>query len=311
MTETDQREAVLRARVWLSRAVEPGSAVVYRYLAEVGPVEAVRQIRGGTAPAAVCDAAAGGRGLDAVDADLAGAARHGLRMLLPEDEQWPGVVFSRMETVTARGVAGLAPPLMLWLRGRQPVDRLTARAVALVGTHAATAYGQHVASDLGYRLAAAGWTVVGGGGFGIATAAHRGALAAGGATLAVLAGGLDAPYPHANAGLFDRIAEGGLLLSEWPPGCAPARRRVLLRNRLIAGLVAGSVVVEAGARSGAKDIAYRTGQLGGPVMCVPGPVTSAASVGTHQLLRDSTARLVTSATEVLQEISRAGGRGWD
>jgi DNA processing protein len=292
--------------VWLSRAVEPGSAAVYRYVARVGPVEAVRQIRAGKAPAAVHRAAAGRRDQDAVDADLATAARHGLRILLPEDEEWPEFTLLRMEAATARGVPDLAPPLMLWLRGRCRLEELTAQAVAIVGARAATEYGHHVAGDLAYRLAARGWTVVSGGALGIDAAAHRGALAAGGRTVAVIAGGLDTPYPRGNARLFDRIADDGLLLSEWPPGCTPQRHRFLLRNRLIAGLVSGSVVVEAGTRSGAKNTARRTRELGGSVMVVPGPVTSAMSVGSHQLLRDSSARLVTSAAEVLEEVGRIG-----
>src|SRR5215212_5828766 len=96
--------AVLRARVWLSRAVEPGSAALYRYIAEVGPVEAVRQIRAGAVPPGVSQAAAGRRHLDQVDADLARAERHGLRVLIPEDEEWPEYALLRMEAATARGL---------------------------------------------------------------------------------------------------------------------------------------------------------------------------------------------------------------
>lgn len=298
--------AVLRARVWLSRAVEPGSAAVYLYVARVGPVEAVRRIRADIAPAAVSQAAAGRRHQDEVDADLARAAHHGLRILLPEDDEWPEFALLRMEAATARGVPDLAPPLMMWLRGGHRLDDLTGQAVAIVGARAATQYGHHVAGDLAYRLGTRGWTVVSGGAFGIDAAAHRGALAAGGRTVAVIAGGLDVPYPRGHARLFDRIAQDGLLVSEWPPGCSPQRHRFLLRNRLIAGLVAGSVVVEAGTRSGAKNTARRTRELGGSVMVVPGPVTSAMSVGSHQLLRESTARLVTSAADVLEEVGRIG-----
>ncbi len=298
--------AVMRARVWLSRAVEPGCAAVYRYVAGLGPVEAVRQIRAGTAPSAVSDATAGRRNEDRVDADLLRASRNGLRILFPEDEEWPGFALLRMEAATARGVPDLAPPLMLWLRGGTRLDELTDQAVAIVGARASTSYGNHVAGDLAYRLANRDWTVVSGGALGIDTAAHRGALAAGGRTIAVIAGGLDEPYPRGNARLFDQIADHGLLISEWPPGCSPQRHRFLLRNRLIAGLVAGSVVVEAGARSGAKNTARHTRELGGVVMCVPGPVTSAMSVGSNQLLRDSAARLVTNAGEIIEEIGRIG-----
>jgi DNA processing protein len=299
-------DAVRQARVWLSRAAEPGSAALYRYVAGVGPVEAVRRLRAGTAPTSVAGATAARRGEDRVAADLAAAARHGLRVLVPEDDEWPEFALLRMDVATARGVADLAPPLMLWVRGNLRLDELADQAVAVVGARASTEYGNHVAGDLAYRLASRGWTVISGGALGIDAAAHRGALAAGGRTVAVIAGGLDVPYPAGNSRLFDKIADSGLLLSEWPPGCAPQRHRFLLRNRLIAGLVAGTVVVEAGARSGARHTARRTHELGSPVMAVPGPVTSAMSVGSNQLLRDSTARAVTNAAEVLEEIGRLG-----
>jgi DNA processing protein len=299
-------DAVVRARVWLSRGVEPGSGAVYRYVERAGPVAAVRQIRAGTAPAELEQATAARRHHDHVAEDLARAARSGLRVLVPEDDEWPAYVLLRMHTATARGVPGLAPPLMMWVRGQPRLDDLTERAVAIVGARAATPYGEYVAGDLAYHLAARGWTVVSGGALGIDAAAHRGALAAGGRTVAVIAGGLDTPYPHRNSRLFDQIAERGLLISEWPPGTAPQRHRFLLRNRLIAGLVAGSVVIEAGSRSGAKNTARHTRELGGTVMAVPGPVTSAMSVGCHQLVRECSARLVTSAADVLEEIGRIG-----
>ncbi len=180
--------------------------------------------------------------------------------------------------------------------------------MAVVGSRASTAYGEHVAGEFGYQLAERGWTVVSGGAFGIDAAAHRGALAADGPTVAVLACGVDRPYPAANGALLHRIAESGLVVSEWPPGAAPHQHRFLVRNRLIAGLTRGTVVVEAAARSGATATANRAQKLGKQVMVVPGPVTSAMSVGCHELLRDqeSTARLVASAAHVLEVVGRLG-----
>src|SRR5262249_6034613 len=201
--------AVLRARVWLSRTVEPGSAAVYSYVDRVGPVEAARRIRAGTAPAEVNGLAAARREQDQVDADLATAAQHGIRLLAPEDDEWPDFALLRMHTATARGVSDLAPPLMLWVRGRSRLDDLTGQAVAIVGARAATPYGNHVASDMAYRLAGRGWTVVSGGALGIDTAAHCGALAVGGPTIAVIAGGLDAPHPSCHLPLFRHIAPRG------------------------------------------------------------------------------------------------------
>lgn len=299
-------ERVRRARVWLSRAVEPGSGAVYRFVADLGPVEAVRRIRAGIAPAEVDRAAAGRRHVDEVDADLANAERGGIRLLVPEDDEWPAYALLRMESATGRGVPDLAPPLALWVRGTVRLDELVERAVAVVGTRAPTQYGRAIGKDLAHQLAARDWTVVSGGALGIDTEAHRGALSAGGRTVAIIAGGLDAPYPRDNLQLFERVAEAGLLVSEWPPGTAPQRHRFLLRNRLIAGLVLGAVVVEAGARSGASNTARRAQELGVPVMALPGPVTSAMSVGCHHLIRAGGARLVTNTMEIVEEIGRLG-----
>ena len=114
------------------------------------------------------------------------------------------------------------PPVALWVRGPARLDELADRSVAIVGSRASTAYGEHVAAELGHQLGERGWTVVSGGAFGIDAAAHRGALAAEAPTMAVLACGVDRPYPAAHGALFDRIAETGLLVSEWPPGLRAA-----------------------------------------------------------------------------------------
>jgi DNA processing protein len=160
---------------------------------------------------------------------------------------------------------------------------------------------------------------VSGGAYGIDAAAHRAALAADGYTVIVSAGGLDRPYPAGHRDLYDRVAERGLLLSERPPGCAPHRVRFLTRNRLIAALATGTLIVEAGARSGALNTARHAQTLGRPVMAVPGPVTSAMSVGCHNLLRRdpsagsdvypaATAVLVTSADDIVQIVGSVGER---
>ena len=149
----------------------------------------------------------------------------------------------------------------------------------IVGARAATPYGEHVTAELAYGLARRDVVVVSGGAYGIDAAAHRAALAAGGQTVVVSAGGLDRPYPPGNATLYDRAAETGLVVSESPPGCAPQRHRFLTRNRLIAALSTGVVVVEAAARSGAMNTAGHCRTLGRPLMAVPGPVTSPMSVG--------------------------------
>lgn len=237
------------------------------------------------------------------------ARRLGIRLVTPEDEEWPAQLLHAMLLATERGVPELAPPLGLWVRGPVSLDEALERSVAVIGSRASTSYGEHVAAEIAFGLADRGWTVVSGGALGIDGAAHRAALAADGVTVAVLAGGLDRPYPAAHGAMFERIAGTGLLVSEWPPGCAPYRRRFLIRNRLIAALSAGTVVVEASARSGTASTARRCRELGRSLMAVPGPVTSAVSVGTHELLRggeDGGARLVCSAGQVLEEVGRLG-----
>jgi len=149
--------------------------------------------------------------------------------------------------------------------------------------------------------------VVSGGAYGIDAAAHRGALTSGGITVAVLACGVDRPYPMGNAALFERIANSGLLVSEWPPGTEPHRHRFLIRNRVIAALTSGTVMVEASARSGATSTLRRAAALKRPAMVVPGPVTSAMSVGCHDMLREiAGSRLVTGLAHVLDEVGRIG-----
>ena len=203
----------------------------------------------------------------------------------------------------ARG--DLAPPIALWVRGPGALDEICDQSAAIVGARAATSYGLHVAGELGAGLAAAGFAVVSGAAIGVDGAAHRGALAAGGASVAVLACGIDRSYPAAHEALLERIVATGLVVSEYPPGSVPARHRFLVRNRLIAGLAGGTVVVEAGLRSGAQRTAADARSLGRPVMAVPGPVTSGRSAGCHRMIRDG-AVLVTRVEEVLEEVGRIG-----
>ena len=295
-----------RARVWLCRAVEPGTLPIYRMLAAVGPAETVRLIRSSEVGPSVRAESAARWALDAVTDDLLAAERLGARLLTPEDAEWPDTSMRPMELAAAAGADGSAPPFALWLAGGARLDELTERAVAIVGTRACTPYGERVAGELAYSLASRGWTILSGGAYGIDGAAHRGALAAGGRTIAVIAGGLRRPYPAGHAALFTAIRGSGLLVSEWPVDCSAQRHRFLIRNRLIAGLAAGVVVVEALARSGATNTARHASTYGRPLMAVPGPVTSAASVGCHHLVRERDARLVTNADEIVEMVGRIG-----
>ncbi|HEY3467636.1 MAG TPA: DNA-processing protein DprA, partial [Amycolatopsis sp.] len=168
-------------------------------------------------------------------------------------------------------------------------------------------YGEHHAAEIAYGLANRGVPIFSGAAYGIDGAAHRGALAAGGVTVAVLGCAVDAGYPAGHVGLLNRIVrDGGAVVSEYPPGMPPARHRFLVRNRLIAALTEGTLVVEAGLRSGARNTASTAGALGKVVMALPGPVSSATSAGCHELIRDSRATLVSTVDEILEAVGRFG-----
>jgi len=221
-------------------------------------------------------------------------------LIIPSDPQWP----------EALGALGEEQPYALWLRGAaSDLAELSRRSVAIVGARAASAYGSYVAADLGASMAARGWTVISGGAYGVDGSAHRGAIGAGGVTLAVMACGVDRPYPAGHTDLLDAVAVSGAVISEWPPGCPVARTRFLVRNRVIAALTAGTVIVEAGSRSGALNTARHARDLGRNLMAVPGPVTSDLSAGCHSIIRDWGAALVTGADDVLEVLSPIGDGG--
>lgn len=314
-------EDVLRARAFLNRVAEPASIAVWKMVRERGPVEAADRIRVGDVDDHVSEATASRAAMVDPDADLAAAERHGIRLVVPESRDWPHFAVAALEAAGARRLATyekgdrtqaesgeLIPPLALWCRGPGDLASLGVRSVAIVGARAATRYGEQVARTLASGLAERAFVVVSGGAYGIDAAAHRGALAAGNdaETVIVSAGGLDHAYPSGNSALFERAAETGLLLSESPPGSAPKRRRFLTRNRLIAALGTGTVVVEAAHRSGAMNTARHTAGLGRILMAVPGPVTSGQSIGCHELLTaDEPATLVTGVDDVLLAIGSA------
>lgn len=211
-------------------------------------------------------------------------------LVLPGSDAWP----------VGLADLGTAAPHCLWVRGDAGRELLT-RSAALVGARACTDYGTTVAADLAGGLADRGFCVVSGGAYGIDAAAHRGALAAQGASVAVLAGGVDRLYPAGNSALLERlVSDGGAVVSETPPGSVPSRSRFLQRNRLIAAVTRATVVVEAAWRSGSLSTAARAADLLRPVGAVPGPVTSMASAGCHRLLREQQAVCVTDAAEVAE-----------
>jgi DNA processing protein len=192
------------------------------------------------------------------------------------------------------------PPARLYLRGAA-AELLARPAVAVVGARSCSPYGAQVARELSRDLAALGVVVVSGLARGVDGEAHRGALAAGGPTVAVLGCGIDRDYPRAHAQLAGRIAESGLIVSEYPPGVEPAPWRFPARNRIVAGLAQATVVVEARERSGALITADFALELGRDVFAVPGEITSTLSRGTNDLIRQGATPLL-AVDDVLEAL---------
>lgn len=303
------------ARVMLSMIVEPDDANVGRLLRREGGIETLRLLdAGGPMPGVRPEEAAilhhtvrqaGSR--VGFGNDLAHVLDGSYTPLIPGDAHWPVSV----------DALGERAPYVLWARGATSflATRRDAR-VTITGSRAATAYGDHVAGELAADASMAEQIVVSGGAYGIDGAAHHGALAADGDTIAVMASGPDRLYPAGHRDMLERVSDLGLLMSEMPPGSTPTRHRFIARGRLLAALSSATVIVEAGARSGALNVAREAHALGRGVGAVPGPVTSAASTGTHLILREGTATLVTGSHDLAalttgrqQALARAQGLG--
>lgn len=299
--------AALRAWAYLSRVAEPPCAGLAALVQRVGPVEAAERVRRGFVDDAVARRTEARRDIDSSAADLETIARRGGRLITPDDDEWPVLAFAAFRGVAPRspGGASTVAPLVLWAQGPARLDEVAQRAAAVVGTRASTAYGDQVAGELAADLAQRDVAVVSGGAYGIDGAAHRAVLDCDGITVAVLAGGLDVPYPSGHTALLHRIGQHGLLFTEYAPGVRPARHRFLTRNRLVAAVAGAAVVVEAGLRSGAANTAAWARALGRVVTAVPGPVTSSASAGCHALLRNG-AELVTRADHIVELIGHIG-----
>ncbi|GAA1619350.1 DNA-processing protein DprA [Actinoplanes couchii] len=277
------------ARVALTYLTGPGDPRTHHLVDSEGPIAAYRLLNGNRS--------------DWTETPAARRARIALRrtddrLLIPGEPGWPHTLDLAADTPEHDFV----PPLALWAHGTADLPTALTRAVTITGARAATAYGVTVATDIASGCARNGWTVVAGGGFGIDAAAHRAALADDTVTVAVLAGGIDRWYPAGHNALFDRIAQHGLLLTEAPPGTDPTRPRFQARQRLLAALTIGTVLVEAAPRSLSVTTLTTAMTLGRAAMAVPGPVTSALSVACHRMLRDPRVLLVTDAADVLNVI---------
>lgn len=286
------RDDVVLARAAWSRLAEPGDQRVAALVEQVGPSEALRALVS--------------RDVDWLDRylprlteldprrDLETLRRCGGRLVHPGTDEWP----QRLDELAA-------PPACLWVRGPVDLRDLGQRSVAVVGARASTAYGEHVTGEIACGVADRGFVVVSGLAYGVDGAAHRASMTTG-RSVAVVAGGVDRAYPQGHHALMAALVDEGAVVSEVPPGSAPTRSRFLQRNRLIAAMSTGTVVVEAALRSGALNTARTAAALGRPVGAVPGPVTSSASAGCHELVRDGRAVLVTDAAEVVDLVGRIG-----
>lgn len=297
---TDYTEDMI-ARMTLAALTDPGDPVTGKLVQAIGLTETLALIRdpGAAIPAQV-DPLEGirwrqeatSRQKDALSDELVTLTeRSGLRLLTPGRAGWPA------------GLTDLGPsaPLVLWAKGNPELltSSLTSR-VTITGARAATGYGVHVTHELAEQLAGSPRILVSGGAYGIDAETHRAALAVrSGSTIAVLAGGVDRPYPAAHTSLFQRITDGGgLLLSEVPPGFSPSRDRFVARARLMAALSGATVIPEATSRSGSLRVAMAAYDLGRRIGAVPGPITSATSNGCNLLLGEGLAEVVTGAGDV-------------
>jgi DNA processing protein len=241
VSNTIQSDQLQLAAAYPSRVFEPGNIAVWSRVQDVGYTRAANQIQMGEAPLEVLrsvnrDKAYGGS--PEAESELQTAAEHGIRLITPADSEWPhdrfGTDLHRLGLQRVKKwragewdrpeIGEALPPLWLWVKGVGHLAPLVARLVSIVGARAATAYGEHVASEMAFALTGkAIIPVVSGGAYGIDAASHRGALAGGEPTVLVAAGGLDRPCPSGNRTIFDRAAENGLLVSEYPPGLPPNR----------------------------------------------------------------------------------------
>lgn len=291
------------ARIALALFAEPDDPVTGRLIQRVGVVETVRLLASDDAvPLLSKEATAVWRkhfqpdqqpnGLREV---LRATEKLGLSIMVPDVHGFPASLKDLGERV----------PYLLWVKGDVPLlAGEVASRFSITGSRAATSYGEHVAGEIASELASQGKVLVSGGAYGIDAAVHRAALSAGGHTVAVMASGLDRPYPAGNRELLERIGDRGLLVSEQPPGAVPTRGRFVARARLVAALSASTTIVEAAWRSGALAVAHQANELGRVVGAVPGPVTSAASAGTHRILQEGAASLVTDAADLMALVNR-------
>ena len=279
-----------QARLELMSTIEGGSTFWNRAISQRSAPEVVARLRSGEyaehSPSAT-------RRIQQVDGEALREliSKAQARVIIPGDSEWP----TQLDDLEA-------PPIALCLRGVADLRSLALCSIAIVGARAASAYGSRLAAEIALQLGERGWNVISGAAYGIDAAAHRGALTSGAQTAAVLASGVDQPYPSGHDRLYEAICANGVLVAEVLPGVGPTRARFLVRNRVIAALTRGTLVVEAALRSGSLRTAGDALNLNRPVMAMPGPVTSPTSAGCHRLIMEHKAELVTDLADMLVHV---------
>jgi len=296
-----EREERQLAWTFLSRVGQGPCAPLSALIDSVGVLEAARAVRECELPDALRTITEQRSDPDLAARDLERMNALGGRIITPDDPEWPAWRLLGLGRLDAGVDRDAAVPLVLWVRGSRSLVESSEQALAVVGARCSSGYGEQVTADMAADLAVRGWTIVSGAAFGIDAVAHRAALSAGACTIAVLACGVDRPYPAQHHRLLAQIAESGLVVSEYPPGFAARKHHFLARNRLIAALGRAVLVVEAGARSGARNTVKWSRRLGCPALAVPGSVESASSVGCHLMIRAGEAVLVTTTDQVVAE----------
>lgn len=278
------------ARLELFAAIECGNTFWGSEIALLGAEETLARIKDGFYRSSKAEKALSHLDPDGAPALLEKIHNAGGEFIVPSDQSWP----AQLNDLAT-------PPIGLVVKGK--LDALHSRSIAIVGTRNPTPYGARIASDFAAGFVDREWSVVSGGAYGIDTHAHKGALIAEGLTIAVIASGIDINYPAGNERLFTEIAELGAIVSEVMPGTPAFPSRFLTRNRIIAALSVSTLVVEAAFRSGSLRTARDAAELMRPVMAIPGPINSPTSEGTHRLIGERAAEIVTSVHDAVELIS--------
>jgi DNA protecting protein DprA len=278
------------ARLELFAAIECGNTFWGSEIALLGAQETLARIKDGFYRSSKAEKALSNLNPDGAPALLEKITDAGGQFIVPTDGSWP----AQLNDLAT-------PPIGLVVKGK--VESLQSRSIAIVGTRNPTPYGARIASDFAAGFVDREWSVVSGGAYGIDTHAHKGALIAEGLTIAVIASGIDINYPAGNERLFTEIAELGAIVSEVMPGTPAFPSRFLTRNRIIAALSVSTLVVEAAFRSGSLRTARDAAELMRPVMAIPGPINSPTSEGTHRLIGERAAEIVTSVHDAVELIS--------